>query len=216
MASVSISCPNCSRQYKLSDKHIGKRVICVNKSCGKAFVISDSSGIANKKSVDVPTTVESNEITFTGIDEETSPFSAFDPVASESKQTSPPSNAVAVHRKKCRFGILGRMFLLVGLFLSFAGTICPNTVPGERELLSNGRFGRRQYHNLPLAEDKQNAIYFGMVLMISGAILWSVSSEPPTQFDLVIVSVCVSILVLMVMIQIGPAIQRTVFLFNNE
>lgn len=36
--SIAIYCPDCNRKYIVTDKHIGKKVVCADASCGRSFI----------------------------------------------------------------------------------------------------------------------------------------------------------------------------------
>lgn len=124
---VDIACPECSKTYSISEKNLGRKVICSRKGCGSTFI------------AEVPP--PQDEFDF-GTDMEQDDFS-LETIETTTKATPPAIKQIvsdgvieqvndvvpASHQHEfCSFAVLGRMFLFFGLLLVLFAVVCPYTV----------------------------------------------------------------------------------------
>jgi hypothetical protein len=210
MAIHLVECPECLREYKVGDKHMGRKVACANPECGASFVAIEST----RKPATLPD-LETDTGAY-AIQEQLPTFEVSTPEIEPKKQPSgeiqpiegsvPPTLAtvppvapppIPAANGRCYRSILGRLLFFIGMTLILTAAVTPSVVPVRGEFRSV-----QTVHNLSAASTKLSAGILGIALLIAGSVFWSGSRISPTMGDVIFVSLVIAALTIVTLKQL--------------
>jgi hypothetical protein len=187
--SISINCPRCAKSYKVTQKHIGRKVVCSNPDCQNTFiaelplendVVDDAPFEGFGASADIPQPPQP-------------PPSRPAPAIPSAPTLDIDYSTTSNFTKKelpCYFGAMARILFYPGLLTLLTSMRLPDS--------SGDMF------NAPLAMNKLSVSLLGMALLISGAAIWSGGNKSPRYLEVWFVSmILIAALVSAVMADIG-------------
>lgn len=142
---VTIQCPDCLSEYAISDKNLGKSVICANKECGTKFVAALNDNAPSKG--------KSQRVESTKANQRSTPPVLPHPPLSKSELPTDAHSAVKVQRSTSEAGLRKWVIVFAGLSIAEAVAIVvlsafhlSTTPPAQRQESQNSE-RRSQSHN---------------------------------------------------------------------